>query len=255
MDYDLEFFLVAATFLAGLIVFWARAKASSRHGWLMTKTIDIARSLFPILLIVLVIRSFIIEPFRIPSGSMLPTLEIGDFIMVNKFTYGLKLPVFHTMLIATSTPERGDVVVFRYPDDPTKDYIKRIIGLPGDRIAYKDKLVYINDIPAAQMTNARDKQPYSNLYGRELFRKTEYLGVRKHEILLADSLRGRRGREWQVPEDSYFVMGDNRDNSNDSRAWGFVPAANLVGKAFFIWMNWNHYEGEVKLSRIGSAIH
>lgn len=256
MDYDLEFFLGVATLLFGLIVLWARWKMptyESSHSGLMIKITEIARSFFPILLIVLVIRSFIVEPFRIPSGSMLPTLEIGDFIMVNKFTYGLRLPIFHTMLIPANTPQRGDVVVFRYPDDPSKDYIKRVIGLPGDRIVYQDKLVYVNDVPAAQMTET-EEQPYADLYGTKLFRKTEYLGVHKHEILLADSLRSRSRREWQIPAHNYFMMGDNRDNSNDSRVWGFVPEENLVGKAFFIWMNWNYSDGEINTTRIGSFI-
>ena len=259
MDYDLEFFLVLATLITGLLALAVavyRKSDSYRKSTLPPNlffrgTVNIA-SFFPILLIVLLIRSFIVEPFRIPSGSMLPTLEIGDFIMVNKFTYGLKLPVSHNTLLAMDVPQRGDVAVFRYPQDPSKDYIKRIVAIPGDRVVYKDKQLHINGVPITQINDG--SEPYMSIYGTDLFTKTEYLGDVKHNILVADSLSGRPEREWQVPQANYFVMGDNRDNSNDSRVWGFVPEKNLVGKAFLIWMNWNYQEGGVNFSRIGDSI-
>lgn len=260
MDYDLEFFLVLATIITGLLALILkvyrksdnRRNKSPQSASLSFRIADNVASFFPILLIVLLIRSFIIEPFRIPSGSMLPTLEIGDFIMVNKFIYGLKLPVLHNTLLEMDTPRRGDVVVFRYPQDPTKDYIKRVIGIPGDRVIYKDKQLYINSVPITQVDDGN--QPYASIYGTDLYAKTEYLGDVKHNILVADVSTGILDKEWHIPEYGYFVMGDNRDNSNDSRVWGFVPQRNLVGKAFLIWMNWNHHEGEIKFSRIGNRI-
>ena len=260
MDYDLEFFLVLATVITGLLALALKAYSKSDNHQrkseqvpsLFFRIADNTASFFPILLIVLLIRSFIVEPFRIPSGSMLPTLEIGDFIMVNKFTYGLKLPVLHNTLLKMDVPQRGDVVVFRYPKDPTIDYIKRVIGIPGDQITYKDKQLRINGVPITRIDDG--DEPYTSIYGTDLFEKTEYLGDVKHNILTADLFTDRPTKEWQVPEASYFVMGDNRDNSNDSRVWGFVPEQNLVGRAFLIWMNWNHLEGEVKFSRIGGSI-
>jgi len=254
MDYDLEFFLVLATLITALCALGVRFyRKSARTSRLSFRVADNIGSFFPIFLIVLLIRSFIVEPFRIPSGSMLPTLEIGDFIMVNKFSYGIKLPVVHSTLLAMDAPRRGDVVVFRYPQDASKDYIKRVVGVPGDQIVYKDKQLHINGVPITQ--TAASSAPYTNVYGTDLFEKSEYLGDVKHSILVAEVPLGVSENQWQVPEASYFVMGDNRDNSNDSRAWGFVPAQNLVGRAFLIWMHWNHYDGEVDLSRIGESIH
>jgi signal peptidase I len=208
--------------------------------------VEYSRSLFPVILIVLVLRSFLVEPFRIPSGSMIPTLLVGDFILVNKYAYGVRLPVVHTRIIEVAKPERGDVAVFRYPKDPSTDYIKRVIGLPGDRITYSNKQLYIN----GKAVETDDKGAYRLTQGdgtslAEL--KVEKLGDAEHEILI-DSRRPTINDEYVVPEGHYFVMGDNRDNSNDSRYWGYVPEENLVGKAFFIWMNWNHF------NRIGSSI-
>ena len=260
MDYDLEFFLVLAAVITGLLALALNIyrksgtydKKSTQTPSLSFRIADNAASFFPILLIVLLIRSFIIEPFRIPSGSMLPTLEIGDFIMVSKFTYGLKLPVLHNTLIEMDLPQRGDVVVFRYPKDSTKDYIKRVVGIPGDKVVYKDKQLHINGVPITQVEDGNE--PYTSIYGTDLFERTEYLGDVKHNILVADiSMRGLEN-EWQIPEANYFVMGDNRDNSNDSRVWGFVPERNLVGKAFLIWMNWNHQDRKIGFSRIGNSI-
>lgn len=215
--------------------------------------VEYARSFFPIILVVLVLRSFLVEPFRIPSGSMMPTLLAGDFILVNKFSYGIRLPVVGTKVIGIGEPQRGDIVVFRFPKDPTTDYIKRIVGLPGDHIRYSDKTVYINDEKAAQ--------EYVGLYdgvgaglgmsGASL--RTEQLGQVKHDILIQNSRRIAEG-EFVVPEGHYFVMGDNRDNSNDSRFWGTVPEENLVGKAFMIWMNWDSARGGVTWKRLGTML-
>jgi len=216
--------------------------------------VEYARSFFPVILIVLILRSFLIEPFRIPSGSMIPTLKVGDFILVNKFSYGIRLPVIDFKVINVSKPERGDVVVFRYPKDPSIDYIKRVIGLPGDKISYRGKDVYVNGKRMASSmigpyTETKDGLPIPGAN-----KLSENLGGDvKHEILI-DSTRPSFSGEWLVPEDNYFVMGDNRDNSNDSRFWGTVPETNLVGKAFMIWMNWNFEDGGIEWSRIGDSI-
>ena len=249
MHFDLEFFLTLATVLAGLIALAARLPflARARDTWI----VDGARSFFPVLLIVLLLRSFVVEPFRIPSGSMLPTLAIGDFILVNKYAYGLRLPVLHDVLIPTGAPRTGDVVVFRYPHDASQDYIKRVIGTPGDHIVYRDKLLYINGREIGQRERGAGAPALSELM--ELRRKTEALPGAEHDVLLAPAVT-QPSRQWRVPPGRYFVMGDNRDNSNDSRAWGFVPEANLVGKAFFIWMHWDYAAGNVDLSRIGEII-
>ncbi|ROR32129.1 signal peptidase I [Inmirania thermothiophila] len=215
--------------------------------------VEYARSFFPILLAVLVLRSFLVEPFRIPSGSMMPTLLAGDFILVNKFAYGIRLPVINAKVIDLGRPERGDVVVFRYPRDPSVDYIKRVVGLPGDRIEYRDKQLYVNGRAVPRR--------YVGEYENGARRYRERLDGREHDILLDPypaPLRYPclRDGAYVVPEGHYFVMGDNRDNSNDSRFWCAVPDRNLVGKAFLIWMNWSGVdEGLIRWRRIGRPIH
>ncbi len=193
---------------------------------------DFSKSMFPVLAIVLIVRSFLVEPFQIPSGSMLPTLKIGDFILVNKYHYGLRLPVLNSKVVSINDPERGDVVVFKYPKNPAVNYIKRVVGLPGDTVRYQDKMIYINGEPQMQTLVAKlpPRQPEVLLYD-------EMLGGVDHEIYNDVKAPVRVG-EWVVPEGHYFVMGDNRDNSNDSRYWGFVPDELLVGKAVAVWMHW-----------------
>ena len=242
MDYDFSFFLVVATLVTGVVwggySLYLKLQQRSYDLSLEPLMVEYARSFFPVVLIVLVLRSFLAEPFRIPSGSMMPTLLIGDFILVNKFAYGVRLPVLNNKIIEVGEPKRGDIVVFRFPKQPEVDYIKRVIGLPGDRIGYFDKKIYVNGQLAAQTA--------LNVYegvgqGRNMtgaVRLEENLESVKHDILI---MRGAATVQdvFVVPEGHYFVMGDNRDNSNDSRYWGFVPEGNLVGKAFFIWMNWD----------------
>ena len=213
--------------------------------------VDYARSFFPIFLVVLLLRSFVVEPFRIPSGSMIPTLLIGDFILVNKFDYGIRLPVLNRKVIELGQPKRGDVVVFRYPLDPSTPFIKRVVGLPGDTVRYVDKALYINDqrvdaVPEGTFVGVRSAA--SNT-GAMMFK--ERLGDIDHDILLSPGVSSPNG-EFKVPAEQYFVLGDNRDNSRDSRYWGFVPDRNLVGRAFFIWMNW---DSGPDVKRIGSIIH
>ena len=217
--------------------------------------VDTSQQIFPVIAFVLVLRSFLYEPFQIPSGSMMPTLLVGDFILVEKFSYGVKDPVFRSKLIETGVPERGDVVVFKYPEEPSIDYIKRVIGLPGDTVVYQNKQVYIK--PKCETGNNCPKLKAVPLTFQErgefvqdmaqLMRYTEDLGTVEHDILRHPvreispvnfyTQPGTRSNEWIVPEGQYFVLGDNRDNSRDSRFWGFVPDANLVGKAVAIWIS------------------
>ncbi len=200
---------------------------SREPGW-----IDTGRSMFPVLALVLLVRSFLVEPFQIPSGSMLPTLNIGDFILVNKYHYGLRLPVLNSKIVPMNEPKRGDVMVFRYPREPSINYIKRVIGVPGDKIRYVDKTLYINgeEQNLTLMAQLPPSQPTQ-------FLQREQLGKVSHEIY-QDLQRPRIDGEVTVPEGQYFVMGDNRDNSNDSRVWGFVPDELLVGRAFAVWVFW-----------------
>ncbi len=215
--------------------------------------VEYAKSFFPIILIVFVMRSFLVEPFRIPSGSMMPTLLVGDFILVNKFTYGIRLPVAGSKILDLGEPERGDVVVFRYPKDPSLDYIKRVVGLPGDRVGYFNKTIYINGKPVAQEETGRYVGIGSGFESTGASLRNEKLGEAEHQILIDIDQRAREG-EVVVPEGEYFVVGDNRDRSNDSRFWGTVPEDHLVGKAFMIWMNWDSSAGGVNWGRIGSSI-
>ncbi|VAW51458.1 Signal peptidase I [hydrothermal vent metagenome] len=210
--------------------------------------VEYSKSFFPVLLIVFLLRGFIVEPFRIPSGSMLPSLYIGDFILVNKFAYGIRVPVLNKKIINLNEPKRGDVVVFRYPRDPNLDYIKRVIGLPGDIIAYYNKVLYVNGKPVEREFVGQYKGPgqtFANEYNEKLSDNTE------HAMLLLPARPNSLQGEYIVPEGMYFCMGDNRDNSNDSRVWGPVPEENLLGKAFMIWM---HYSDEWHFERIGNMI-
>jgi signal peptidase I len=211
--------------------------------------VEYARSFFPVFLIVLVVRAFIVEPFHIPSGSMIPTLRIGDFILVNKFAYGVRLPLSHTKIIGVGEPKRGDVVVFRPPWQPDQTWIKRVIGLPGDEVTYRNETLYVN--------GKRIKETplgwYSGPTVAEARVSVEHLTGDDHKILLMPNRTSRQG-SWVVPPHEYFVMGDNRDNSEDSRYEGFVPESALVGRAFVIWMNWKGFPSMPMWSRIGTGI-
>ncbi|CAH1544613.1 MULTISPECIES: signal peptidase I [Vibrio] len=212
-------------------------------------------SIFPVIAFVLVLRSFIYEPFQIPSGSMMPTLLVGDFILVEKYAYGLKDPVWRHQLVETGKPERGDIVVFKYPPQPNIDYIKRVVGLPGDTVRYSsDKQVCIQSqgdsvCKPVKLSNVEESPFIQN--GIPLIQMNEKLGEVEHQILVNPLARDRVQNyqprpgvnEWVVPQGQYFVMGDNRDNSADSRYWGFVPEANLVGKAVAIWISFEFDRG------------
>jgi signal peptidase I len=257
--FDFSFVLVLASLVTGLV--WAadawyfkpRRLARAEPGTLPAEPVlvEYSRSFFPIIVVVLLIRSFLFEPFRIPSDSMMPTLLDGDFIFVNKFTYGLRLPVVNTEVVALGEPQRGDVVVFRLPSDPATNYIKRLVGLPGDHITVRDKRVQVNGVD----------QPVTLDGVYEGFGHTgaqvaiEQLGEVPHRVLYIPN-RPSYDFDDVVPAGHYFFMGDNRDNSRDSRfpEVGFVPADLVVGKAVVIWLNWNLPNAPI-WSRIGQSIH
>ena len=241
----------------GADVAMARQRILRQPWWL-----DWTAGLFPVILAVFVLRSFLFEPFKIPSGSMIPTLLVGDLILVNKYTYGIRLPVVNIKLTDGTPPQRGDVMVFRYPPKPSLDYIKRVVGVPGDEVAYLNKRLTING-----QAVSKDQVPdyFDDDMMRYFKQYEEVLGGKRHRILNDDSRRAGlseaevmefpnmsncrysvEGVVCKVPEGHYFMMGDNRDNSQDSRYWGFVPDRNIVGKAFFVWMNFGN------LRRIGS---
>jgi signal peptidase I len=254
---NFEVILVVLTLLSGLIVavdrlYFRKARIVATKADPLL--VDYARSFFPVLLVVVVLRSFVVEPFRIPSGSMMPTLEVGDFILVNKFAYGIRLPVLRTKIIPIGEPKRGDVVVFKYPKQPEVDYIKRLIGLPGDRIRYENKQLTINDqvMPLTKMAVYPGDGANGRMVGADEYQ--EDLASVVHDILQRQGATGPEG-EFTVPAGQYFMMGDNRDNSNDSRYWGFVPEANLVGRAMLVWMHFDTEGTHIKPERIGTPIH
>ncbi|MGH8283797.1 MAG: signal peptidase I [Gammaproteobacteria bacterium] len=236
--------------------------------------VEYAKSFFPVLLIVLLLRSFVAEPFHIPSSSMVPTLLVGDFILVNKFDYGLRLPVVHTKILPIGEPKRGDVLVFRYPEASARqfcrqnplcmgtggmrevessagvDYIKRVIGLPGDHIVYRGGILTINGVRIPDQALGLYRE--SDALGASV--QEEKFGDETHDILSFDGQTGPDGN-WAVPQGEYFMMGDNRNNSFDSRYWGFVPEKDIVGKAFFIWLNIDAFHNSALWHRIGKVIH
>lgn len=221
--------------------------------------VDYARSFFPIFLIVLILRSFLIEPFRIPSNSMMPTLLTGDFILVNKFNYGFRLPVLNKKIIPVGDPQRGDVMVFRWPGDNKTPYIKRVVGLPGDKISYKNKVLYINGEAMPQEKTGT----YRGIGSGKIMTGADYLvedlGNLSHEILVVPNRRPdpreKYVEEFEVPAGEYFMVGDNRDNSMDSRFWKTVPDENIIGQAFRIWMYWDSNSKGMDWDRIGQKIN
>ncbi len=254
---DLEFWLVFVTFLCGAVwfVYWLMNRKSTDYKKKEEPLlIEYARSFFPVFLLVVLLRSFLAEPFRIPSGSMMPTLEVGDFILVNKFAYGVRLPVFRKKIIDIGSPKRGDVFVFRYPERPWQNFIKRVIGLPGDKIRWKMEKLYVNDklISAEKMGDYIAVDQHGDK--TESTRLKENLTGVEHDIILMNRGFPAEGGEVVVPEGKYFAMGDNRFGSHDSRFWGFVPEENLVGKAMFIWMHYAGNNDHLNFSRIGTGI-
>ncbi len=266
MYFDFALILTVLTLLSGAIwlldrLFFAgrrraRHAAGDEKAGREPAVVEYARSFFPVLLLVLVFRSFLFEPFKIPSGSMLPTLLVGDFILVNKYVYGLRLPVLNSKIIEIGEPERGDVMVFRYPLDERQNYIKRVIGLPGDRITYRNKQLFINGEAMAQVPDGPYEGRGRNAVGSRIpaQKRTENLAGRRHEILIETTQPQPGEQSWVVPEGHYFMMGDNRDHSSDSRVWGLVPEGNIVGRALAIWWHWDCSRDCVDFSRLGNRI-
>jgi signal peptidase I len=264
----LPLLLLLATVVTGAIWLWDKLVASKERAQdaLPAPGIEYSVSLFPVILLVFLLRSFLVEPFRIPSGSMMPTLLAGDFILVNKYTYGIRLPVLDRKVIEVNSPQRGDVMVFHFPEDPSTDYIKRVVGLPGDLVEYRDKRLLINGQPMSYRENGTFSFEAGGLNFVTGIVYREKLGEAEHDAMVIPGIAGfvreqlksfphqencsynEEGFGCRVPANHYFMMGDNRDGSNDSRYWGFVPDGNIVGKAFFIWMNF----GDIK--RIGTTI-
>ena len=232
---DFTLILVIIVLVSGVIygsdlLYFKRKRDGAEPGLI----IDYSRSFFPVLFLVLILRSFLFEPFQIPSGSMLPTLKIGDFILVNKFDYGLRLPVLGQTIVEFGEPRRGDVMVFKYPEDTRINFIKRVVGIAGDTVEYRNKVVYVNGEVQTLTVMAPDGSVMMPALTEEA---SEQLGDREHRIWRRMT-QGRNFGPIQIPEGQYFVMGDNRDNSNDSRVWGFVDDSLIVGRAFAVWMHW-----------------
>lgn len=267
IDFSLVLFILllltgGITLLDRFVLAPKRNKESPESWW-----IEYAKSFLPVIFIVFFIRSFLVEPFKIPSGSMIPTLQVGDFILVNKFNYGIRLPVINQKIISLNNPQRGDVMVFRYPENPSINYIKRVIAVSGDAVEYKDKQLYING-ELQEKTLIGDynytKTSFNFVHAEEYQTKladTQYhiLNEPERPTLSLAGVVNFPGSEYceydydrvkcKVPENSYFMLGDNRDDSRDSRYWGFVPDSYVVGKAFLIWFNWSDW------GRVGQSIN
>ncbi|MBN1684149.1 MAG: signal peptidase I [Gammaproteobacteria bacterium] len=257
MNIDFPLILVILTFLSGLIalidlLFFAKPRKKTQRK--IPIIFEYSRSFFPVFLFVLVIRSFVIQPFRVPTGSLEPTVLPGDFLLVNQFIYGLRLPVLNTKILNISEPKRGDIVVFRFPAKPSVNYVKRVIGLPGDHIIYKNKKLTINGkiVPQKFIKNGFDFEPPHEYIPVKI--EQENLEEKKYHIQIRPKNGEDANYDFVVPDDAYFMMGDNRDNSGDSRYWGFVPEKDLVGKAFMIWMSWGGFQDWIRWHRIGNRL-
>lgn len=244
--------LVILTALSGFIglldiLYFSKKRKGGKPG----KIIEYSRSFFPVFLIVLLVRSFIVEPFRIPSGSLEPTLLVGDFLAVNKFAYGIRLPVVEKKVIPIKNPKTGEIAIFRWPPEPSYDYIKRVIGVPGDTIAYHNKVLSINgkEMPQTFIEYTTDESS-----GNAVARYRENLNGVEHDIYIRPEVPAV-DFEVTVPQGQYFMMGDNRDDSGDSRFWGFVGDEYLRGKALLVWLSWNSKTAGVRWSRIGRFVN
>ena len=230
------------------IFIWSKKRAPEQK---LNKIIEYARSFFPVFFIVLLVRSFLVEPFRIPSGSLEPTLLVGDFIIVNKFAYGLRLPVWEKKVVAINNPKTGDIAVFRWPPNPSLDFIKRVIGVSGDKIAYHNKVLTINgqEIKQTFVDYATDESS-----GHTVAHYRENLNGVVHDLFIRPDVPAV-DFDVTVPKNHYFMMGDNRDDSADSRFWGFVSDEYLRGKALLVWLSWNGKTDMIRWNKLGRMIH
>ncbi len=265
MSFGFPFILVSLVFISGLIwlidaLFFARSRKEKQKK--MPIIIEYARSLFPVFLLVLGIRSFIAQPYRVPTGSLEPTILPGDFLFVSQFSYGLRLPVLNTKILSIGEPKTGDIVVFRYPGNLNINYIKRVVGTPGDHIVYKNRTIYINGKKMSQkfIKNTTDFEP-PGIYGPSAVYipsklMEENLNGVKHYILLHTDKKAQESANYDVvvPKGMYFMMGDNRDNSADSRYFGFLPEKNIAGKALIVWLSWDGIKHRVRWGRIGNKL-
>ncbi|MBU0743748.1 MAG: signal peptidase I [Gammaproteobacteria bacterium] len=255
--FDVPSVLTALVFISGIIALldilvFSKKRPKDKKIPLWS---EYARSFFPIFLLVLCIRSFLIQPYRVPTGSLAPTVLPGDFIVVNQYAYGLRLPVLNAKVLNIREPKRGDIALFRYPGDLNKLYVKRVIGLPGDHIVYRNKTLSINGDVAWQTPFGMALDTDGNGFVTPVQVKIENLGKVVHKIFVKSGYKEWENIDIVVPPASYFMMGDNRDNSEDGRSWGFVPEANLVGKAFATWMSWDSEKNSVRWKRIGKSLY
>lgn len=248
---NLALILVILSAVTGLVylidVIFLKAR---RKGDQPSKFVEFCRSFFPVFFIVLLLRSFLFEPFRIPTGSLEPTLHVGDFLVANKFSYGIRLPVWEKKVFSVNNPKTGEIALFRWPPDPSYNYIKRVIGVPGDKIEYRNKQLTINGetVPLVFVENTIDES------SKHLVKKyRENLNGVEHDIFIRPEVKAQ-DFSITVPTGHYFMMGDNRDDSADSRYWGFVSEEYLKGKAMFIWMSWDGNTDRVRWNRIGKVI-
>lgn len=258
ITFDFPFVLTMLVVISGIVylldvVILAKKREQGKKASVL---VEYSRSFFPVLFIVLIIRSFIIQPYRVPTGSLEPTVMPGDFIAVNQFAYGLRLPIGNYKIVPVGKPKRGDIVLFHWPVHPSIIFVKRLVGLPGDHVVYKDKILTINGKIASQtrLTTGLDVEPDSPPIPVEK-RSEDLLGVVHNIQVRADGEGETANIDVVVPPNCYFMMGDNRDNSDDSRMWGCVPEANLVGKAFAVWLSWDSEQKSIRWQRIGKLVH
>ena len=258
MHLEFSFYLTLAVIITGLVVlidllFFRKNRKEKK--WPQPLIVDHARTLFPILIIVWTVRSFIIQPYYVPTGSLEPTIRPGDFIIVSQFHYGMRWPVINKKIISIGEPKRGDIAVFRWPVDTKLIFVKRVIGVPGDHIIYRHKILYINGKKATQKFLYKCFDLGNTGIRRAVDVKEEILDKVKHDILVQPKDGEIQYFNLIVPAHQYFMMGDNRDDSADSRQWGFVPEKNLIGRALNIWMSWDPVYHKICWSRIGRRIH
>lgn len=258
IHFDFAFFLTLLVFLTGIVclvdfLFFAgkRRAEDAKPNW----AVEFSRSFFPALLLVWIIRSFVIQPYRVPTGSLEPTILPDDFIAVKQYSYGLRFPISNVKIYGMGAPKHGDIALFRWPVDTSKLFVKRVIGLPGDHITYKNKVLTINGKEMQQKYLGKGVDIEAGGLTSEVDRKQENLFGIVHDIFVKPNENDFADIDVVVPEGYYFMMGDNRDDSDDSRSWGFVPEKFLIGKAFGIWLSWDSSTYRVRWDRIGKAIH